>query len=433
MSEETEMAAADSMFRCLVEQTLAGIYVIQEGYFRYVNPVFAEMFGYKSPADLINRIPVSDLVAPADRERVADNLRRRVEGEVKDIRYSFVGLRRDGTTIDIEVHGGLLEYQAKPAVIGLALDITERKRAEDEMRLASMVYQSSSEAMMVTDADGGIISTNPAFTTITGYTPDEVIGKNSRLLNSRRHDQAFYLAMWQALRATGHWQGEIWNRRKNGEIYPEWLTINTIFNQDGSAHRRVALFSDITEKKASEALIWQQANFDSLTGLPNRRMFHDRLVQDMKKAHRSGLPLALMFLDLDHFKEVNDILGHDMGDILLQEAAWRLSRCVRESDTVARLGGDEFTIILGDLDNPDSVRRVAYDILQKLAAPFQLGNEIAYVSASIGITMYPEDASDPKTLLKNADQAMYAAKNQGHNCFSFFTPAMRKAHSPKKG
>lgn len=311
-------------------------------------------------------------------------------------------------------------------VVGSGRDVTQQKVIEEKLRLASMVLENSSEAMFITDEKDTIIEVNPAFILLTGYSMDEVIGKSPKLLRSGKHDAAFYAAMQKELKQTGHWQGEIWNRRKNGEIYAEWQTINTIYNDDGTVHRHVALFSDITEKKKSEELIWAQANFDQLTGLPNRRMFRDRLTQDIKKAHRAGLGLALMFLDLDRFKEVNDSLGHDTGDALLIEAAQRIAACVRESDTVARLGGDEFTIILAELDDRASVERIATDILRSLSRPFEFGDDVAYVSASIGITLYPEDATNLDDMLKNADQAMYVAKNAGRNRFSYFTNAMQE-------
>ncbi|MGZ4999187.1 MAG: EAL domain-containing protein [Methylomonas sp.] len=321
-------------------------------------------------------------------------------------------------TCDIE----LIEQVASLA--GIAID---RSRANEELRLASLVYQNSSEAMAVTDANGMILNINSAFTKLTGYTLNEVVGKDHSILSSGRHGKDFYQAMWHAINATGHWKGEIWNRRKNGEIFAESLTINSIFGGDGSVHRRVALFSDITEKKASEELIWNQANFDPLTGLPNRRMFHDRLAYEIKKSHRSGQSLALIFIDLDRFKEVNDTLGHDIGDLLLRDASRRLVGCVRETDTVARLGGDEFTIILGELEDYGNVDRIAQHILEKLAAPFQLANKPAYVSASLGITVYPRDAGSIDELIKNADQAMYAAKHQGRNRYCYFTPSMQQA------
>jgi diguanylate cyclase (GGDEF)-like protein/PAS domain S-box-containing protein len=303
----------------------------------------------------------------------------------------------------------------------------ERSRTDEELQLASLVYQTSSEAMTVTDANGNIVAINPAFTALTGYTQEEVIGKNPSILKSGRHDQEFYQTMWHSLDSTGQWQGEIWNRRKSGEIYPESLTINTIYSEEGLPLRRVALFSDITKKKASEELIWQQAYFDPLTKLPNRRMFHEQLEQEIKKVERTGLPLALMFLDLDCFKEVNDTLGHDMGDLLLEIVALRLCNCVRKTDFVARLGGDEFTIILSEFANPANMERLAQDILQRLSEPFPLGNELAYISVSIGITFFPADAESGEALLKNADQSMYAAKDQGRNRYHFFTMSMQEA------
>ncbi|WNB76715.1 bifunctional diguanylate cyclase/phosphodiesterase [Methylomonas koyamae] len=335
--------------------------------------------------------------------------------------------------------GCLAIYQHKPAApnaddllaieqaANLAGIAVERSRSTEALQLASLVYQNSSEAMAVMDADCAIITVNPAFTELTGYTLAEVAGQSHAILNSNRQSEQFYQAMLHTIGSSGHWKGELWNRRKNGEIFAELLTINTIFNADGSPHRRVAMFSDITQKKQSEELIWTQANFDPLTGLPNRRMFHDRLDQETKKCQRSGLPLALIFIDLDRFKEINDTLGHDMGDMLLKDAALRLSRCVRESDTVARLGGDEFTMILPELDDIASAERVAQSILRTLAEPFQLKNKVAYLSASVGITLYPQDAEKIDALIKNADQAMYAAKHQGRNRYCYFTPAMHAA------
>ena len=312
-------------------------------------------------------------------------------------------------------------------VVGSARDVTEKKLAEEKLQLASLVLHNSSEALMVTDKDNLIVDINPAFTKLTGYSEDEAIGKNPNILRSARHDHDFYSALWSALELTGQWQGEIWNRRKDGEMYAAWMTINTIHNDEGSIHRRVSLFSDITEKKNSEELIWTQANFDYLTKLPNRRMFRDRLSQDIKKAHRGNSKLALLFLDLDRFKEINDTLGHDLGDMLLVEAAQRISACIRESDTVARLGGDEFTIILTELEETSSVDRIADDIIQALNQPFKLIDDNVYVSASIGITLYPDDSTEIEDLLKNADQAMFVSKRSGRNRFSYFTTAMQQA------
>ncbi|GAB3538522.1 hypothetical protein GCM10027343_04450 [Noviherbaspirillum agri] len=423
--ERLALSQAESMFRGVAENSVVGVYVAQDGRFRFVNEKMAKMFNYE-PAAMIESVGVYDLVPEGDRELVETNVQRRLSGDLLGVHYERRARKKDGTLFDVEVFGSSMNLDGHPATIGIMLDITERKQAESTMRMATMVYQSSSEAMTITNADGIVIETNPAFTKITGYRREEVIGRHIKILRSGRQDQAFYDAMWQALNTSGHWQGEIWNRRKNGEVYAEWLTINTSYNTDGSVNCRIALFSDITHKKRTDDLVWRQANFDSLTGLPNRLMFRDRLEQEIRKSHRAGLPMALMFIDLDRFKEINDTLGHAVGDSLLKQAAERLSGCVRESDTVARLGGDEFTIILGELTAATNVERIVQEVLKNMAEPFILGDEVAYVSASIGITFYPDDATEVEGLLKNADQAMYAAKNLGRNRFHYFTPCMQE-------
>ncbi|MEP3857635.1 MAG: EAL domain-containing protein [Porticoccus sp.] len=310
---------------------------------------------------------------------------------------------------------------------GIITDIDSRKENEEALKLAGLVYQNSNEAMMVTDAAGTIIDVNQTFTTMTGYSLQNVVGQNPSILRSGKHPTSFYARMWKALETTGHWEGELWNKRKSGEIFAEWLSINAVYNPDGSVHRWVAQFSDITEKKANEQLIWEQANFDPLTELPNRRMFYDRLGQEIKKAHRSALSMAVLFIDLDHFKEVNDTLGHEKGDQLLVEAASRIGHCIRETDTVARLGGDEFIIILSELEERSTIERVLTSLLTCLSEPYQLDSDVAFVSASIGVTLYPEDATDIEGLLKNADQAMYAAKKEGRNGYQYFTQSMQES------
>lgn len=338
---------------------------------------------------------------------------------------------KSGVIYPVEISANYMRFGDEEYNCGFARDITKRKQMEEALQLSSMVLHNSSEGMLVTDENNQIITINPAFSNITGYSFEEVKGKNPRMFKSDRHDQAFYRAMWHEIITTGQWQGEIWDKRKNGETHAKWLTINTICNNDGSIHRYVALFSDITEKKKSEELIWRQANFDTLTGLPNRDMFRDRLRQEVKKSIRAELPLALLLVDLDQFKEVNDTLGHAVGDMLLKDAARRISACVRESDTVARLGGDEFTVVLSEISDSSHVDDVAQKIISKLAEPFHLGSEAVYISASIGITLYPNDATDIDVLIKNADQSMYVAKNKGRNRFSYFTASLQEAAQTK--
>ena len=310
---------------------------------------------------------------------------------------------------------------------GFITDITERKLDEESLKLSNLVYQNSSEAMLVTDSDNCIVAINPAFTLVTGYTTDEILGKNPSILRSDIQDARFYKDMWESINNKGSWRGEIWNRRKNGELYAELLAINTIYGKDGLVHRRVALFSDITEKKEAEALILKQANYDQLTQLPNRRLLQDRLGQEIKKAQREQYSIALLFIDLDRFKEVNDTQGHDVGDLLLIETADRIKSCVRDYDTLARLGGDEFTVILAELSDTSDIGRIAQNLIDSISKPFLIKGNESFVSASIGIALYPEDATHVSDLLKHADQAMYQAKQEGRGRFHFFTSAMQEA------
>lgn len=309
----------------------------------------------------------------------------------------------------------------------LQYEITERARLDERMRIASLVYQNSSEAMLVVDTENRILAINPAFTRITGYSADEVGGQQSSLFNPQYLERAAHLEMMSALHTTGHWEGELWDQRKDGAAYPQWMVVNTLKNDAGAKQGYVVLFSDITEKKKSAELIWRQANFDELTGLPNRRMFHERLQQEMKNQRRAGRSLALFFIDLDHFKEINDTLGHKAGDQLLVEAARRITARTRATDIVARLGGDEFIVVLTQVDELNAVEGVAQVIIDSLAQPFTLGKELAYISASVGISMYLDPATSAAQLLNNADQAMYLAKSRGGNCFSHFTSLLQDA------
>jgi diguanylate cyclase (GGDEF)-like protein/PAS domain S-box-containing protein len=281
--------------------------------------------------------------------------------------------------------------------------------------------------MLVTDANYRIIDINAAGARITGYQLDEVRGQRPDIFNSGRQDLAFYELMQRTVDEFGYWHGEVEDRRKNGDTYAKSMVINRLMGGDGTVHGFVMLFSDITEKKQADEMIWRQANFDMLTGLPNRRMLRERLEHEIRQTTRAGCSLALLLIDLDHFKEVNDTLGHLVGDDLLVEAARRISACTRESDTVARLGGDEFTVILTRITDPKHVETVAEKIITHLAEPFQLGDSVAYISASVGITLCPDDADEAEALLKNADQAMYVAKRQGRNRFSHFTQGLQTA------
>lgn len=316
------------------------------------------------------------------------------------------------------------ESDAPRAVVTTIADITARRDNEEQLRLAWTVFRNSVEAIIITDARQCILSVNRAFTEVTGYSAEEAIGMTPRLLKSGRHDRSFYQAMWQDIASHGFWQGEIHDRRKDGTLYPSALSISAVQDKTGRITHYVAVFSDITERKASEARIAFLAQHDSLTGLPNRALLHDRLDQALANAGRHGKRIALLFLDLDRFKTINDSLGHMMGDQLLQGVALRLSACVRETDTVSRQGGDEFLIVLTDVEVPDDAARVAEKILDRLRPPFDIDGQQLGTSFSIGIALYPGDGNTPESLMKNADTAMYHAKENGRNTYRFFDERM---------
>lgn len=304
-------------------------------------------------------------------------------------------------------------------------NITERKQAEEKLRLSASVFEHASEATLITDAGNRIISVNPAFTAITGYSQDEVLGQTPHVLSSGKHPQEFFKKMWETLHATGSWVGEIQNRRKNGEIYNEWLSINVLKDDEGTITRHIAVFSDITAAKRAQETIERQASFDALTGLPNRNLIMDRLKQILTASRRSGNMFAVMFMDLDHFKMINDSLGHDAGDELLVKISHRLRDALRESDSVGRMGGDEFIVLLSDINSAEDIIPIADTLLTEIRRPIVVAEHTLQTAASIGITVYPMDGDSPETLLKNADSAMYEAKSAGRNNFCFFTQSMQ--------
>lgn len=310
---------------------------------------------------------------------------------------------------------------------GTQSDISAQKYTEQELQFANSVYQAIGEAAMITDSSNRIMAINQAYTQLTGYNSAGAIGKPLNFMFSERHDEAFKQAIWHKLNVTGIWEGEIWIKRDNGEEHAQWQLIHTSYDNKGNVLKRAVLISDVTDQKRNEETIRRHAYYDPLTGLPNRRLFQDRLGLEIRKANRANLPIALLYIDLDNFKEVNDKLGHEAGDSLLHEAAIRISACVRESDTVARLSGDEFTVILSEIPDTRHTDYVAQKITSSLAMPYQINGEIVHVSASIGISLFPDDANDISTLMKNADQAMYDAKSKGRNRFVHYNPLRQTA------
>jgi len=313
--------------------------------------------------------------------------------------------------------------------VGAVQDVTEHHLAAEQLRIAAAAFEAQ-EGILITDRDANILRVNHAFEVLAGYRAEEMIGQNPRIFQSGRHDATFYQAMWAELLGTGKWAGEIWDKRKNGEIYPKYMTITAVYDDQHQLTHYVAVSSDISQRKLDEQKIYQLAFYDPLTGLPNRRLLLDRLRQAMAVSMRSGRHGALLFLDLDHFKTINDTQGHAVGDLLLVEVAHRLQSCVREGDSVARLGGDEFVVMLEDLSTqPDEAATqtelVAEKIRTELCQPYALNGFECHSTPSIGISLFRDHLNNMEDILKYADIAMYQAKTAGRNAIRFFDPQMQ--------
>jgi len=409
-------------FHALSEAAFEAIFISEKGRCLEQNSRAQEMFGYTAE-EAVGR-QGTEWIAPIDRDLVLQNMMSGYE-----LPYEVTALRKDGSTFPASICGRMMHYKGKTVRVTSLRDISEQKQAEHDLRIAATAFESR-EGMLITDADSTILRVNSTFTQITGYTPEEVIGKNPRLLNSGRQTADFYAAMWGKINQSGSWEGEIWNRRKNGEIYPEQLTITAVKDNSGNITNYVASLSDITVRKAAEDEIQNLAYYDPLTHLPNRRLLMDRLNHALASGTRNGRQGALLFIDLDNFKTLNDTLGHNIGDLLLQQVASRLESCVRVGDTVARLGGDEFVVMLEDLngqalDAAAQTEIVGEKILATLNQPYQLASYECRSSPSIGATLFNNQECAIEELMKQADIAMYQAKKAGRNTLRFFDPMMQ--------
>ncbi len=381
-------------------------------------------------AKLLNR-RFSRMVAATVRDRWEAHFTRAMrEGGRHTLETQLT--RRDGSTFHACLESATTGPGDATASLRISVtDITVRKAAEEELRIAAIMFESQ-EGTIVTDAQGVILRVNRAFTRLTGYDPEDVVGRTPAILQSGRHDKAFFQAMWQGLLRDGYWQGEIWNRRKNGELYAEWLTISGVSAMDGGRTHYVGAFSDITLNLEAEDKIHRLAYYDPLTALPNRRLLQDRVLQALVVTGRSGAHGALFFLDLDNFKQINDTRGHGAGDQLLMEAARRIQHCLRACDTVARLGGDEFVVMVTDLSADESeaaaqASAVGEKIRSSLAVDYDLDGQTFHCTGSLGVVLFNSTKETPESLLKHADLAMYKAKSAGRNAMRFFDPAMQTA------
>ena len=427
---------SESRIRSILKTTQEGF--VQMGIddrIEEVNPAFCAMLG--RPCDEVVGHQLTEFLVPESADYFISEMPRRTAGlsgtcdltlarpQAEPLYSTFYG------TPIFDAHG------ERVGAFALITDISDRIAHEAYERRAVAVFENTAEGVTFTDTQGRVLSVNPAFTRITGYSEAEVVGRTLSFLQSGRHDQGFYHQMWAELVATGHWQGEIWNRRKNGEIYPEWLTISVVRGSGGKIQNYIGVFSDISHIKRSAEELERLAHFDPLTDLANRLLLNAQLKHALERAARHGERLAVMELDLDGFKNVNDTLGHPAGDKLLQVVAERLRKVLRTEDIVARLGGDEFAVVMESIGSADIAALVAKKINAAIDEPLELDGHAARVTSSIGIALYPDDGADPTALLKAADTALYVSKREGRNTYRFYdqgmTAAVQRRHEVEQG
>ncbi|MES2152874.1 MAG: EAL domain-containing protein [Pseudomonadota bacterium] len=407
----------------ILDNVMFGVMFVRERQVVSVNRRCEELFGYAN-GEMTGQSTA--IVFPNQAEYELAGVRQYPDLELgKYFTEERQYRKRDGALFWCLVSGCALDpHHASEGSIWVYADVTERKQAEEKLRLSATVLEHIADGVMVVGADGTIVAINPAFTQITGYTEMEALGQDSTLTRSSRHDESFYQQLWEELVANGFWRGEIWNLRKNGELYLEWLTISAVRDNQGITTHYVGVFSDITKVKESQEKLDHMAHHDPLTALPNRLLFHDRLHHALQRAGRDMQQLAILFIDLDRFKNVNDTLGHHIGDELLKQVASALSGRLRDGDTLARLGGDEFIVLLENVDGQFGAGHVAEKLMAMFEQPFIVSDYELFVTGSVGISLYPNDATDLNMLIRNADVAMYQAKARGRNGYQFYAPSM---------
>ncbi|HCF7230603.1 putative bifunctional diguanylate cyclase/phosphodiesterase [Pseudomonas aeruginosa] len=398
----------------------------------FVSPGYAALIGL-APEELGDPIETwKKRLHPEEYAAVLEAHRNHLQGLTDNLDHIYRLRHKDGDYRWIHSRGRVLrDALGKPLhYTGVARDITLQRLKEDHLRQAAAVFDSTREGVLVTDAQAVIVHVNPSFERITGYRSEDVLGKTPAILRSGRQDQAFYQRLWLALREQDVWSGEIWNRRKSGEIYPQWLHIRAVRNDQGQLTHYVGVFSDLSSIKRSENELDFLAHHDSLTGLPNRVLLRERIEQALENGKDRTVAGALLLIDLDHFKHINDSLGHTTGDMLLKEVSKRLQHQLDERCLLSRLGGDEFAILVEN-DDPEAVARLSQRILDGFNAPFDIHCQPIYISASLGVSLYPEDASDVDHLMQHADAALFQAKDSGRNAYAFYTrvlTARARAH-----
>jgi diguanylate cyclase (GGDEF)-like protein/PAS domain S-box-containing protein len=377
------------------------------------NDVFLKMLKYCH--DDLHELSVYHIVVAND-EEIDNGVQTVIRDEMPDFLLSQYRCK-DGQMLFVHAKAEYFCFRGHQYIIVRMRDVTEAQHIQNRLRLAAQVFESAIDGIMVADAEGVIQFANPSFLHTTGYLLSEVLGMTPRILKSGRHDEDFYFQMWESLNTTGQWAGEVWNKRKNGEIHPEWVIINAIKNDLNRVTMYSAIYRDLTQRKKYEEKIHYLAYHDLLTGLSNRVSFYEQIARTIAAAKAAGSKVALLFIDLDGFKEVNDRYGHDVGDWLLQEVARRMSDCISVNDMVARMGGDEFTVTVGELKDVGQAEKLAQQILDKIYMPCFHENNVIRVSSSVGISIFPDNSEEVEDLIREADRAMYAAKMSGKNTY----------------
>jgi diguanylate cyclase (GGDEF)-like protein/PAS domain S-box-containing protein len=416
---------SEERFRYALENAPIGMAIVSlDGRFEQCNQALCQIIGCDKSR--LKSLRWQDITHPDELAEDRINSRRLIEGQIDSYQAERCYIRQDGQDVWVQLTGSIVrDAQGKPVHFVVQLEnITERRRAAEQLKLSARVFEDSGECIVITDRNEKIVSVNKTFTEVTGYSAEEVLGKTPRVMHSGRQDKEFYRRMWQSLGDTGYWCGEIWDRRKNGEHYPKWLSISAVKDGNNQVTHYTGIFSDITERKKAEAQIEFLAYHDALTKLPNRLLVREHLEMAMAHADRAHHKAAVLFLDLDNFKTINDSFGHAVGDELLIEVAKRLGECTGDTDTISRQGGDEFLIVLSNISDAEAITMVAERILEALEGNFKIGSHEISTSLSLGISVYPDDSKDIDTLLQLADTAMYHAKAAGRNAYRFYTEQM---------
>ncbi len=418
---EDAMRESEARFRQMFEGHSAIMLLVDPSSGSIVDANLAAEKFYGYPMDHLCSMKIEEINTQSKEE-----VEREMRNAYEQHRNYFVFEHRlnNGTVRTVEVHSSPIILKGVKLLFSIIHDISERRKAEESFLISASVFENSQDAIAITDQNNLIIDVNPAFTVITGYARDEVVGKNPKLLNSGRQDKTFYAEMWQALKQKKKWRGEIWNRRKSGEVYAEMISISAIYDNESKLLRYVAVFSDITHIKVHEAELSRVAHYDALTGIPNRLLLADRMKQAIAQTSRDQTLMAVCYLDLDGFKPINDSMGHEAGDEVLVEVAKRIANTLRGGDTIARLGGDEFVALLLGQSKGEECVATLERLLVTISHPMTVKSKPVTVSASIGVSIYPMDDEDPDTLLRHADQAMYIAKQSGKNRFHIYDPEL---------